>query len=53
MLIGKLRNISKFALCDERLVVELTSGEGRVGRVEGEGVEPSLVMEGLGIGDVQ
>lgn len=29
------------------------SGEGRVGRVEGEGVEPILVTDGLGMGEVQ
>ena len=29
------------------------SGEGRAGRVEGEGVEPSLEMEGLGMGEAQ
>ena len=51
-----LRNSSKFAeapLSGERLVVEVMSGEGRVGRVEGEGVEPNLVTEGLGMGDAQ
>ena len=33
--------------------MEFMRGEGRVGRVEGEGVEPSLVTEGLGIGEAQ
>lgn len=55
MVTGKLRNSSKFAifpLSGERLVVFI-SGEGRVGRVEGEGVEPILVTDGLGMGEVQ
>ena len=55
-LIGKLRNSSKFArapLCGDRLVVEFMRGDGRVGRVEGEGVEPNLVTDGLGMGEAQ
>lgn len=34
-------------------MVEFIRGEGRVGRVEGEGVDASFEMVGLGMGDVQ
>ena len=43
----------KVPFCGERLVVEFISGDGRVGRVDGEGVKPNLVTEGLGMGEAQ
>lgn len=45
--------LDKDPRCGERLVVEFMRGDGRVGRVEGEGVRPGLAMEGLGMGDAQ